>query len=783
MKNEFLSKGKTLEHLKKLDISFKIPNSYIFTVNEWRKNKQKILKYIKKKFKKKLAIRSSALDEDTITSSSAGKYSSFLNVDNNFKDLSKFINSVIKDYKKKKNYDINNEILVQNMLKNVKASGVLFTKNISNGAPYYIINYDDLSGKTDTVTSGIDKYSNRVLKVLNNKEFYLKSKRFKKLVNATKELEEIFDYKNLDIEFTIDKKFEIFLLQVRPLIKVPEMKEKIIFLKEVEKLKKKIAKKIGKKNKETVFGQMPDWNPAEMIGKNPKKLSYSLYSTLITDKCWNTARKQMGYTKIKNSKLMTSFSGKPYIDARKSFNSLLPEDLSIKLKNKLINASLEILKNNPEYHDKIEFLCSVNAFSLNTRKKIKEIYKNNLTKKEEDILFSSLRKITKINSDITQGSIFSKSISKVLKLKDKQLEYNTNNINDLKLIIKDLKLLGIVPFSILARNAFISQNIINSLEEKKIFSKREKNLYQSSIETYASELIKDSNNLIKNKISFRIFKKKYGHLRPGTYNIESLNYNSMDISNFKKSLTTNVKNNTKFKYSKKILKKYEYVSKKNYFPIEKFEDLDNYIRQSIYWREYSKFIFTKSVNLILEKIKKFGKKNKLSLNNLSHLDVKYLLNLKKQKLDKIEKNKILELIKKNERKFLLNNMIELPVLLKSKHEAYVIPSHISKANFITNKKVSGKILALGTIKNEKKTDLKNKIILIEGADPGYDWIFLHGIKGLITKYGGANSHMSIRCSELGITAAIGCGIEKFNELKNFNYVEIDAMSKFIKGVL
>ena len=29
---------------------------------------------------------------------------------------------------------------------------------------------------------------------------------------------------------------------------------------------------------------MPDWNPAEMIGKNPKNLSYSLYSTLITDK-------------------------------------------------------------------------------------------------------------------------------------------------------------------------------------------------------------------------------------------------------------------------------------------------------------------------------------------------------------------------------------------------------------------------------------------------------------------------------------------------------------------
>ena len=269
-----------------------------------------------------------------------------------------------------------------------------------------------------------------------------------------------------------------------------------------------------------------------MIGKNPKSLSYSLYSTLITDKCWNDARVKMGYSKIKNTKLMTSFSGKPYIDARKSFISLLPSNLPISLKNKLVSISLEILKNYPEYHDKIEFMCCVNAFTLDTRQKIDQIYKNKITKKEKDTLFSSLRKITVINSDITPGSIFSESVEQILKLKEKQLEYNFDNFKDLRLIIKELRLFGIIPFSILARNAFISQSMLNSLEEKKIFTKKEKNLYQSSIETYASELIKDSNNLIRNKISFKIL-KKYGHLRPGTYNIESLNYNSMGIGNLK----------------------------------------------------------------------------------------------------------------------------------------------------------------------------------------------------------------------------------------------------------
>ena len=61
--------------------------------------------------------------------------------------------------------------------------------------------------------------------------------------------------------------------------------------------------------------------------------------------------------------------------------------------------------------------------------------------------------------------------------------------------------------------------------------------------------------------------------------------------------------------------------------------------------------------------------------------------------------------------------------------------------------------------------MKNKIILLKNADPGYDFIFSHNIKGLITEYGGANSHMSIRCLELGIPAIIGIGTKNFLTIK------------------
>ena len=76
-------------------------------------------------------------------------------------------------------------------------------------------------------------------------------------------------------------------------------------------------------------------------------------------------------------------------------------------------------------------------------------------------------------------------------------------------------------------------------------------------------------------------------------------------------------------------------------------------------------------------------------------------------------------------------------------------------------------------------ELKDKIVLIEGADPGYDWIFLHGIKGLITKYGGAASHMTIRCSEFDIPAAIGCGESIYETLKESSKIKINCKSKKI----
>jgi phosphoenolpyruvate-protein kinase (PTS system EI component) len=82
-----------------------------------------------------------------------------------------------------------------------------------------------------------------------------------------------------------------------------------------------------------------------------------------------------------------------------------------------------------------------------------------------------------------------------------------------------------------------------------------------------------------------------------------------------------------------------------------------------------------------------------------------------------------------------------------------------------------------TERNLFKNEIKGKIVCIKSADPGYDYLFSKKIGGLITCYGGANSHMAIRCSELGIPAIIGCGENFFSKYCSANSLEIDAANK------
>ena len=668
-----------------------------------------------------------------------------------------------------------NQILIQEMVSNISMSGVIFTKDRENATNYYSINYDDITGLTNTVTSGYGEYSNKTIFIYRSADKQLRSPRFKKLISAVKDLERKVSDTNLDIEFCVTKNFVPYLLQVRKII----LKNKINKLynnkldKELKKIEKNIIPKFKRDKKilgiKSIFGQMPDWNPIEMIGKHPNQLAYSLYSELITKKTWAAARKIMGYKDLSNFNLMTNFAGQPFIDVKLSFNSFLPKKLPKSIGEKIVNYSIDKLKLNPNYHDKIEFDISITNYSFDFEKKFKNMYGKILNNDEKNIFKNEIKKLTIKNVNISKYSTLKKALSDIEKLKNIQLSKKNYDISDLKKIILNCKKLGTLPFSILARHAFISRDFLTSLYNKKILSKNDIEIFLSSIYTITSEMLDDAKRFSKFE-----FLKKYGHLRPGTYDIESTRYDKLKKFNIKKQLS--VKKKRKFYLDIKKRNRIEKLIKKNHLNLNSTEELFEYVRISIVSREYAKFIFTKSISTILEIISSYGKKLRLNKNQLSHVPINNFLNKKIFK----NKNNLLAISNKNRARNLIFKSIKLPQIIYDVAGVKIIPYQVNFPNFITRKKIQCEKVFL----NNKNFDsnIKNKIIMIENADPGFDWIFGHKIIGLITKYGGVNSHMAIRCAELEIPAAIGCGEKKFESLKSSKLICMDCASSSIYNV-
>ena len=120
--------------------------------------------------------------------------------------------------------------------------------------------------------------------------------------------------------------------------------------------------------------------------------------------------------------------------------------------------------------------------------------------------------------------------------------------------------------------------------------------------------------------------------------------------------------------------------------------------------------------------------------------------------------------------------IKLPSVIIEPSDIYSFSIEQEQANFITQSKIKAEVIVED---KTQKSSLEGKIVCVPSADPGFDYLFSHNISGLITCYGGANSHMAIRCAELGIPAVIGCGEALFQDYSKAKYLEIDAGNKTV----
>ena len=780
--NFFKSKSLTLKLLKKQLKKSKIEDIFDFTVEQWINNENLILQKITKSFSTNAIIRSSAIGEDSIEKSQAGNYLSILDIDPKSKSKVKSsIQSVINSYKNKKNFNKKNQILIQTQTKNIKISGVIFTRTPDIGSPYYIVNYET-TGATDGVTKGV---VNNTIKIFRNSKLNKSQRIWKSLLDSIKEIEQVVNNSLLDIEFGITKSNKVVIFQVRPITTINS--KNIIEDSKIEKLIESSKKQFNKKNYEkslfgkyTVFSDMADWNPAEIIGHDTNVLDYSLYDFLIMDYSWHKGREIIGYQKT-SINLMTRFGNKPYVDIRASFNSLIPDNINKKLKNKLIEFYFKKLEKHPYLHDKIEFEILFTCYEPFFQERLNELKSYDFKNSEIKFLKQNLLEFTNklINNFHSISEECNNSINqmknnriKIINKLSKSSRKHKDLFNASELLLKDCKSLGTIYFSTMARIAFIASIILKNLVRSGHVSEKFLDEFMNSINSPLSQFQNDQINYMKKKITKKQFLQKYGHLRPGTYDITAIRYDkdsrflqNMELLNFKQTK----KNPIKFKNLDEIFKKSGLI----------FSEVDFYdfVKNSIVQREEMKFQFTKNLSDALECIAEAGKNLGFTRDELSNLEIKTIINDPKNLKIKTLTEKWNNKIQKSKEKHSLNKNMILPPIISSNDDFSFISYPYSKPNFITSKKLFSELLPIKKIDN--LSILKEKIILLENADPGYDWIFSYHPSGLITKYGGVASHMAIRCAELGLPAAIGCGELLYEKLKHASKINLDCQNSQI----
>ena len=741
----FSTKAATLAALQGVLKTARIAPLRTFTVANWQADRSACLSGVAGSLGAgPWIVRSSCGREDGAMSSNAGAFLSIPNVDAH--RLEPAVEQVIAAYGEAQPSD---EVLIQPMLTQVVRSGVAFSHDPNTCAPYRVVNWSEGSD-TAAVTGGS---GGRVWQQAANSAV-LPPPTFAPIGALLDELLALFANVPLDCEFAVTREADgevLWLLQARPLVLLDSPEPEAVQAARLESIQRKVARGMQPHpflmGQRTVYGVMPDWNPAEIVGIRPKPLALSLYRELITDAIWACQRHNYGYRNLRSFPLMPHFFGLPYIDVRLSFNSFIPADLDEGLAGRLVDHYIDRLLAEPTLHDKVEFEIVFSCYTMDLQQRLECLAEVGFSKHEREAIAVSLRKLTNRIVHPKDG-LWRGDAAKIDTLNARREELLASSADPLERIywlLEDAKRYGTLPFAGLARAGFVAVQMLKSLVAVGVFSQADYDAFIGGVSTVSGQLARDRATLDK-----ATFLARYGHLRPGTYDISSPRYDEAPELYFDWNQRQLVPEPVKpfaltLPQMREIVKLLEAHGLQP-DPVGLFD----FMQAGIELRELAKFHFTRNLSDALALITEVGGQYGFSREDLAYCDIAAFKELHVAATD--QKDFLLRAIEQGKARYAETLKISLPPLIAKPEDVWAFEWPETAPNFITQKQVTA--LVVGCDARER---LAGAIVCIPNADPGFDWLFAYPIAGLITAWGGANSHMAIRAGELGLPAVIGAG--------------------------
>lgn len=811
------TKADTLERLDGLLEEAYVLDQVSFDIDTWETSPETMREEIRSLCPgRSVVVRSSAVAEDGWRDSQAGAYHTELDVDPLDDDaLTDAVNRVARSLRSGLDPSDRDQVLVQPQVEDVAMSGVAFTRELDSGGPYTVINYDASSGRTDTVTAGQGSHQRTAYfhQELDGYGRFDENGSVAAVRRAVDELRALLDDPPLDIEFAVDDAGEVIILQVRPLtVHTGDDRYDLRDVSgEVDSVSDMVKQLNGPRplllGDETVFGVMPDWNPAEMIGTDPDPLAVSLYRYLITDEVWARGRAESGYRDVRPEPLMVTLAGRPYIDTLVDFNSFLPTSLPDDLGRRLVNHYVDRLGKNPHLQDKVEFEVAFTCLDFAFDGRRDQLKDAGFSGEDIETLQTHLRDLTDL---IVSGDIapIDEQRERLVELSRRRQRLLANGpttwpetVRCVKQLLDDVREYGTLPFSILARYAFVATAFLDSLVEREVLTEAERETVAEGVPTIAGELADDMEQLRAGELDATTFFARYGHLRPGTYDICSPRYDEDPHGYFGVETELELDPLTLDRHRDSTVEGWEpSVSSEAQTIFEDarqgtqtlvdeagfqftVDDLFSFVVRAIPLRELAKFEFTRSLSTALTLLQRGAETEfDLARREVAALTLSELFDSVTENPSPVIEREFERAINHSRKRSRIQMQVQLPPVVCDHADLRAFEVTSEQPNYITSKTATAETVKLEEDDTVDQDNLDGRIVLIPSADPGYDWIFGADLAGLVTKYGGVASHMAIRAAEFGLPAAIGCGEVLYEDLANADILELDCGAGRIREV-
>ena len=686
---------------------------------EWRETPHDCLNRIQKRFPDiQVAVRSSAHNEAAAVIGQAGRYRSFGPLDTDSRDaLTRAITSVFASYG---HWHPTDAVLVQAWVSHsvvtlgvTSADATAFAGTAS--LSYYV------GECTRAITAGWTNVS-RFWLTQNATPARHWPSAVRRAFALLAKIELALGRSALTLEIAVDRRGRLRLLQVTPSTRPSHRAPASVLEKRwstVESVyRKRSHAREGELGRSPLFGLMPDWNTAELLGEHPRPLAASLFNALIADQAWRHARINLGYRKSSVHPLLGYFAGRPYVDVRASLNSLIPGGLPDALALPVIEAGIDKLGRHPELHDRVEtdLFPTCAGFANEWSEQLRDAGVGKAAQSTwRDALIAMEPRWQQFS--ILPGAVgdITESMRHLAEEAGRRGAGARSLVRSLAPVRRRLAL----PFAMHARLAFVARFQISSLVTAGALSQERLDYILSCVSAVNS--------------TAGVNARQAGALRPATFDI-SVNPVCRDVD----AAGTAATSPTPFI----TLTTQEHRAVTSLLTSLKLHtDADSWLRlaqRRIELRERWKYGLSQALSYWFSALTRWGQHHDLSAEDLSYLTVKALDGNRDPKA-------LHRQIAVAKRRYDVDGTIKMPLLISSRADFRASVEPALRPTFLGRGRVSGSLCVIGR-HTEARPIAPGSVVLMQAADPGFDWIFSYPFAALITCYGGPHSHIAVRCA-------------------------------------